>query len=390
MTTIRPSLDVESVASSVAHGAWDYADAKTQDLTHGIHRYSGKFIPQVAARAIGTLTDPGELVLDPYSGSGTTLLEAARMGRRAIGLDANPLAVLIATAKITPIPTDRLRTMRRSMATSLQHLLDMPLFGADSSRRSKTELDQDPRLSDAWYTKWFQPHVLEELVAIDHAIRDIDDEHCKRVALVAFSEILRRSSNAHSGYPNVMFHREAPKRSRPAAPFLKSLDRICSQVESLSSVDARWQDVVASRGFAEDIPLASESIDAVVSHPPYIGSVPYAEYGALSLVWLGHDPKALDRELTGGRRQSSDVVDRFRKGYLGMLRESCRVLRQGRYLFVLVGNPVVKREVIDLSAMTIALADEAGLCVAARAERSGVNRRANKMGSEHIIVLRKS
>ena len=82
-------------------------------------------------------------------------------------------------------------------------------------------------------------------------------------------------------------------------------------VASLSSVNASWSDVHVVRGNATALPMANDSVDAVISHPPYVGSIPYAEYGALSLRWLGFDPKQLDRQLTGGRRQSREVVERF-------------------------------------------------------------------------------
>ncbi|MBW4497634.1 MAG: hypothetical protein KME26_32155 [Oscillatoria princeps RMCB-10] len=77
---------------------------KTRYSAHGIHDYRGKFNPQIV-RAIGNMLGlkPGDWVLDPFCGSGTTLLEAAHIGWNAIGVDCNPLGVLIARAKIAAI-----------------------------------------------------------------------------------------------------------------------------------------------------------------------------------------------------------------------------------------------------------------------------------------------
>lgn len=391
---VAPACTPDWVIKGVTAESWDYAHANTQELTHSIHRYSGKFIPQIARRAVLLLTAPGELVLDPYCGSGTTLLEAALLGRRAVGVDLNPLAALIARTKVTPIPTADLDSLRVELKRALSSITtdeDLPLF-----RNSSTALTdgspprKDPRLSDEWFRKWFQPKVLEELVAIDRAIGHIKDVQSQNVARVAFSDILRRSSNAHSGYPNVMFDKNAGERPRPAKPFLRALDRVCEMVSSLNATDARWEDVRIETGSATALPLEDSSVDAIVSHPPYVGSVPYAEYGALSLKWLGVDPKKLDRQLTGGRRQSPDVVQRFRASYRKMLLEASRVLRPGRYAFLMVGNPIVKGESVDLAAMTLELAEGAGLRLAVRAERRGVNRRANKMGAEHLLFFTKS
>jgi hypothetical protein len=110
----------------------------------------------------------------------------------------------------------------------------------------------------------------------------------------------------------------------------------------------------------------------------------------LSLKWLGEDPKALDRDLTGGRRQSSDVVQRFEQDYAQMLRESHRILKPGRHLFVMIGSPVVKGKVVDLPELSLKLAAQVGFEKAAIAIRRGVNRRANKMGEESLLFLEKT
>lgn len=395
MTGVTRNSEVCEIADAVVEGVlrepWEYVDAETQHLTHNIHRYSGKFIPQIAARAISLLTRPGELVVDPYCGSGTTLVECALLGRRALGVDLSPLAVLIARAKITPLPATELDELCRQLGRALAERNDdglLPLFRA-TSKATNTPTERDPRYHDDWYRKWFQPPILADLIAIDLAIAGVQDNALRDVARVAFSDILRKSSNAHSGYPNVMFDKNAPERASPIRPFLKALDRVCEMVASLDKTDARWSDVRVAHGTAAVLPIEDCSADAVVSHPPYIGSIPYAEYGALSLKWLGVDPKQLGKELTGGRRQSPDVVERFKDGYGRMLVETARVLRPGRHAFLMVGNPVVQGEIIDLAEMTIELATLAGLKLVVRTERQGINRRANKMGAEHLLFFAK-
>jgi len=72
-----------------------------------------------------------------------------------------------------------------------------------------------------------------------------------------------------------------------------------------------------------------------------------------------------------------------------MLKETHRVLKPGRHAFVMVGNPVVRGELIDLAEMTIDLAGRHGLQLMVRTERKGINRRANKMGAEHLLFFRK-
>ncbi|HXW93111.1 MAG TPA: class I SAM-dependent methyltransferase [Terriglobales bacterium] len=392
--SVKPFLDEDRcLVAGVRAQAWDYTDAETQRLTHNIHRYSGKFIPQIAARAISLLTAPGELVLDPYCGSGTTLLEALLLGRRALGFDLSPLAVLIARTKVTPVSTHDLDQLRQELVQSLAPLrirADLPPCRSSQKQLTmKSHVRKDPRVSDGWFRKWFRPDILEELVAIDQAIQKITDARTRRVAGVALSNILRRSSNAHSGYPNVMFHKDVPRRSLPLNPFFHELDRICDMVASLETAKAQWQDARVELGNAASLPLEDGSVDAIVSHPPYIGSIPYAEYGVLSLKWLGVDPKELDRKLTGGRRQARDVVERFQKDYSRTLHETARVLRPGRHAFFMVGNPIVHGTTVDLAALTIDLANQAGFRLVVREFRKGVNRRANKMGAEQLLFFQK-
>lgn len=375
-------------ATAVEQTDWLYADADTQELTHAVHRYSGKFIPQIAARALVLLSSEGETVVDPYCGSGTTLVEAARLRRNVLGCDLNPLAVLIAKVKTTPIPRNRLVELVVRLESMLTPSPTATLFELSNSEPPSRAGD-DSRLTDPWFTKWFQPHVLASLVEIDAAIESLDIEDERNLAKIALSDILRRVSNAHSGYPNVMFDKNAPHKPVPNGLFLSSLRRVCEMVGTLAGTPGAWDEARVLQCDARALPLPDESVDAVVTHPPYIASIPYAEYGALSLSWLGRDPKKLDKELTGGRRNSRDVVDRFKRDYGRMLAESARVLKSGRSAFLMVGNPVVKGELVDLAEMTLELTETAGFKVAARASRAGLNRRANKMGAEHLIFVRK-
>lgn len=373
---------------------WNYAEANTRQFTHGLHRYSGKFIPQIAARAIQLLSDPGDLVLDPYCGSGTTLLEAALLHRRAIGVDLNPLAIVIAKSKVTPIAETALHDAWRLLREAVEACASGQqgsLFGLSSFQRDMLQkASLDARASNPRFKKWFQAHVLADLLVLRNAIDCIAEESARPLALVAFSEILRRSSNAHSGYPNVMFDRDAPHRARPGPALLAAFAQAVEMVSSLVEADGLWDAVQVLLGDARALPVKDETVDAVVTHPPYIGSVPYAEYGALSLMWLGIDPKDLDARLTGGRRQGKDVVDRFREDYGKMISECHRVLKPCRTMFVMVGYPTVKRQLVDLEEMTIELASSIGFSVAACTTRQGINRRANKLGEEALLFLKKA
>src|SRR5579862_111558 len=98
-TTLDSQPSDESIITAMSAVDWDFADAETGEFTHTFHSYPAKFIPQISGTLIDYLTQPGDTVADVFCGSGTTLVEAVRRGRNALGFDANPLATLIARVK---------------------------------------------------------------------------------------------------------------------------------------------------------------------------------------------------------------------------------------------------------------------------------------------------
>jgi hypothetical protein len=83
-----------------------------QGLTHTFYRYPARFSPIFANAMIQAFTKPGDLVIDPFMGGGTTLVESAAMGRSAIGTDINSLAVFIAKVKTTPLTNDEIQSIK--------------------------------------------------------------------------------------------------------------------------------------------------------------------------------------------------------------------------------------------------------------------------------------
>jgi hypothetical protein len=121
MSRRTPQMDA-LVATALHDAAQDRQPVS--GFTHSFYRYPARFSPTFAATAIRCLSRPGDLVLDPYMGGGTAVVEALALGRHAVGNDLNSLAAFVARVKTTPLESREVRAVRRwadVMAPSLSY-----------------------------------------------------------------------------------------------------------------------------------------------------------------------------------------------------------------------------------------------------------------------------
>jgi DNA modification methylase len=120
----RPAIDWNQIYSSLADAARD--SSPVAGLTHNFYRYPARFAPGFAAAAIRCLSQPSDLVLDPFMGGGTTVVESIAAARSVIGNDLNSLAAFIARVKITPlseIETDSLTRWALGVVPNLSYFI---------------------------------------------------------------------------------------------------------------------------------------------------------------------------------------------------------------------------------------------------------------------------
>src|SRR5438445_5804327 len=179
---------------------------KTSYLTHNFHPYSCKFIPQIPRYIINFFTNnPHEVVMDPFCGSGTTLVEAKLLNRKSIGFDSNPIAVLtskVKTTKLTNQELSRIFPMCNKIENRINNFYRK--FGKKKTILSFTEfLSQDDNFS---YTipdfpnreHWFQENVEHELAIIKNTILEEHSTNLRNFLLLAFSNIIVPVSNQES------------------------------------------------------------------------------------------------------------------------------------------------------------------------------------------------
>ncbi|QQG41275.1 MAG: DNA adenine methylase [Candidatus Woesebacteria bacterium] len=386
---------------------WEFLTDDTRYDTHDFHRYSSKFIPQIARNLIEIYSKKGELVLDVFVGSGTTCVEAELLGRNSIGNDLNPLAYLITKVKTTSIKDEVLDTdvanilsdIRNKVAENREFENPSQTLFAHKAKKIKADAPSFPNIE-----RWFQPQVLRELSIIKDAINNIKSVELKQFFVCAFSATLRGVSNAHSGYGNLMIN----KNKRLVKDTLESFERqILTMVEGMKSFN-KHVEKVSSKIYCSDSRdlsfVKNNSVDLIVTHPPYISAVPYAEYQKLSLNWLKEcfsdvfndnckeylNPRILDKEIIGGQRGNKNVVSRFMESMKLIFQEMYRVLKDQRYCCIVIGHPTVQGKIIELSGEFLQMANEVGFKHFYTVTRGSHRTTMGKMKEEYILIFQKS
>jgi len=347
--------------------AWSFAHLTQKDtnyLTHGYHRYPAKFIPQLAAALIEAYSRAGEWVLDPFMGSGTTLVEAKRLGRPSVGIDINPVAHLIARAKVRAIDPLVLQKAIQALQNRLLSIRGPSLFdNMDELFASGVPSGWPSRLR-----YWFREDILLALEAIRQAIETLSEE-VRPFFWCALSHILKAVSYWHDKSvkpirklskaipnPHEVFFRQVRRMAQGNAQFWTVL-------QQTGSIETYAQPYLAD---ARSLPLADESIDLIVTSPPYVTSYEYADLHQLSALWFAwatdlrefrksfigrsqvetpsigsvHSPLAesiINALSENDPRKAREVHQYFAEMYT-CFREWRRVLRSGGRACIVIGN----------------------------------------------------
>ncbi|HEU5075167.1 MAG TPA: DNA methyltransferase, partial [Polyangiaceae bacterium] len=143
--------------------------------------------PVTAGSLIAGLSAPGETMLDPFCGSGTSLVEARRLGRRGIGSDLNPLALELCWLKTLAPPPKFFDALESATAGAIEF--------AEERRLAKAgPLESYPQAT----RRAFPIHVLLELDSLLHAIQAVSDTRVRRALQLVFSSLLTKVSNQES------------------------------------------------------------------------------------------------------------------------------------------------------------------------------------------------
>jgi len=387
---LRNANSVESAFRSID---WAFSTDDTTFLTHDLHPYPAKFIPQIPGNCIAQLSLPGELVLDPFGGSGTTALEAVRLGRRALSIDANAVGTLIGRVKTCNLDKTAARDLHaiRSALTTL--IVDLP----EPESICKRNTEYIPAIPNI--DKWFSVTTRGELALIRSRISKMESEKARNVALLALSRIVlavsfQDSETRYSSKPRNVPQGETLKR------FLVALDAIVRNVIKTQAV-LRYGvcDFVTAdtRELVHGV-RKPDSVELIVTSPPYGNANDYHLYHRFRLLWMGYDPRKLGKIEIGSHlrhQKESSGFDTYLAEMNQCLSGMHRLLKPGRYAVLVVGDAIYNKVLYHVAESLSRTAEEIGfetVCIVEReihtTKRSFVvaGRRAT---TEKLLVIRK-
>ena len=400
--------------------------------THWIHWYPAKMFHRIPSAILGAVELPeGAVVLDPFCGSGTVLLEANLSGHDAVGIDINPLAQLISRVKTTLVDPEPLRMQCEEIVKK--------------AIQSRSQPVPEPTLDS-----WLSPEARIGLHRLWLSVSDITDSNCQSFFLVSLTSIIRRISRADPAIPPLVRLREE-RAALGGTRYRKALDKSLSTT-AFSVYEAFLQAatenirrmaelyslkkqlghtrVVGGGASAAHTSLDPESVDLIITSPPYCGSQKYVRTTKLELIILGCSPeeiKRLDRQtmgteavttrasalselLTGDRyvdsfvrpiyernRVRARIVSDYSKHLSEFATECRRVLRPGGNLIVTLGRSNLAGVTFPADRLFLRLAVGLGLehiatlvdAIPSRGLLTKRHKTAGRIDSEFIVWLRR-
>ena len=357
-----------------AFAATDDADPDT--LTHGFHAYPARMHPAIARTLVRELAAVGDVVIDPFCGSGTVIVESMVAGLRAVGVDLNPLAIRVAEVKC------ELRDAR----ARARFVSTLEAVGEKSTDRVRKRAYAHAKLP-RHELGWWDPHVLKELAGLREEITVVEDERDRRALEVLLSAIVVKFSRQRADTAE----REEPKRIRKGLVTEFFVRRGRELVERWTALrDAAPKHAKRPKLFEDDARGLTRIVPRrvrarlIVTSPPYGGTYDYVQHHARRYAWLGLDPRRLERDEIGARRNlgNDDAIARWDRELGDALRAMARVTAPGAPIVLLIGDARIGRRTVDAKEQVRALASDLGLRAVAAASQQ---RRDDRC--EHLLWL---
>jgi DNA methylase len=354
--------------------SWSEAELPERVRTkhvHRLHPYHGKFIPQLVEALLDRYLAPGDHVLDPFAGSGTTLVQALESGLDATGVDIAAFNCLLMRVKTAPYDLAELGDELRDVAERVDSL----------PRRG--------RRAGGYLRTWYAPRAAAELLAFRELIPEYRHQDVLRVTLSRAARSARRAAHFDLEAPKepqlgeywCHKHRRECRPVSSAGGFLRryTLDAL-ARIEAFARIRDHECEATVLHTDARETELAGP-YDGILTSPPYPGLIDYHEQHRYAYELLELDDR---RELEIGAAVSGTslaALEAYRNGVATVLARAAVKLRRRAPILIVVND---RRDLYP------AILARAGLELEGRLRRH-VNRRTGRRAGEYfedVLVAR--
>jgi hypothetical protein len=315
----------DSIEFTDAPRHWAASPDASFSSLHQLSPYIGKLKPNIARELVATYTAPGEIVVDPFCGSGTIPLEAGLLGRRVLASDTNPYAYVLTKAKLsTP-------TSMEAACRSLDRVY------IRSQQRGRVDIDDVPE----WVRRFFDSQTLAETIAF--ADECIAGRHW--FLLGCLLGILHHQRPGFLSYPSshlvpYLRDKKYPREDFPEMyEYRELLPRMRSKIgRAFKAYFPLRSDEVAVRKSSIERLSLPQSIDAIITSPPYMNALDYRRDNRLRLWILDRSTRDYSDEPTDKKAGLVKMVD-------ALVSQATKNLRRGGSLILVVGESVTRKRI---------------------------------------------
>jgi DNA methylase len=338
---------------------------------HRLHPYHGKFIPQLVEVLLGRYFAPGDHVLDPFAGSGTTLVQALESGLDATGIDVAAFNCLLMRVKTAPYDLAELGEELREVG---ERVGSLPRRRAGAS---------------GYLRAWYAPQASAELLAFSDLIPEYRHQDVLRVILSRAARSARRAAHFDLEAPKepqrgeywCHKHRRECRPVEAAAGFLRRYTHdTLARIEEFARVRDAERETTVLHGDARELELAGP-FDGILTSPPYPGLIDYHEQHRYAYELLELDDRR-EREIGAAVSGTSRAaLEAYRAGIAAVLARTAAGLRPDALVLIVVND---RRDLYP------EILERAGLQLERR-HRRHVNRRTGRRAGEYfedVLVAR--
>ena len=351
-------------------------------LTHGLHKYPAKFFPELPRWLIKRYSKEGDIILDPFLGSGTTNVEALLNKRHSVGIDVDPFSRYLSKVKTTPLDKEALKQSQEELLKIIEDF-------------NPTAVDEKTIPTFPYRDNWFNEEITLELAYIRNNIEELDfNQEIRDFYRICFSSIIRSVSNADNNCTRTVIRKKLNKKICPSDALTKFVKTILTNIPKMIAFSIKCPDNIDVKfpedNDARDIKYPENYFNLAVTSPPYANALDYPRTHQLEIYWLGlanGSLTPLKKKHVGtesvsveeykllheiGIAEADKVISKIykkdpRRAYItykylkdmkANLKEVYKVLKDGGRYIIVVGNNRIRGEILESWRYILTAAEE--------------------------------